>query len=99
MPKASGSTPPPMPWIARATTSTVTSGARAASGAPADSAISAATKTRFFPNTSPTRPMIGVQTEADRRYAVNTQATAERLVPSSVWIVPSTGVTSDWSSE
>ena len=67
MPNASGSTPPPMPWIARATIITPTLVATAASSEPTDSAINVATNTRSLPIMSPMRPMIGVQIDADSR--------------------------------
>jgi hypothetical protein len=42
--------------------------------------------------------MIGVKTDADRRYAVSTQVTLFCDVCSPAWIVGSTGITSDCSS-
>jgi hypothetical protein len=75
MPKASGSAPPPMPWMARAMIITITLVASAASSEPAASAPSVTTKTRFLQTTSPIRPMIGVKTDADSRYAVSTPVT------------------------
>jgi hypothetical protein len=51
-----------------------------------------------LPIMSPRRPRIGVATEADSRYAVNTQVTAAWLVCRLAWIVGSTGRTRDWSS-
>ena len=67
IPKPSGSVPPPSPWIARATIITPRLGATAASTDPTARATSAATKTHFLPNMSPTRPRIGVMTDADSR--------------------------------
>ena len=42
--------------------------------------------------------MIGVNTDAESRYAVSTHVTVLWLVCRSAWIVDSTGVTIDWSS-
>lgn len=67
MPKASGSTPPPIPCTARATIISCTLPASAASSEPRASAISVPTKTRSLPIMSPIRPMIGVKIEADSR--------------------------------
>ena len=67
IPNPSGSVPPPSPWITRATIITPRLGATAASTDPSARAASAATKTHFLPNMSPTRPRIGVMTEADSR--------------------------------
>ena len=43
--------------------------------------------------------MIGVQTDAERRYAVSTQVTVAWSVCSAPSMVGSTGLTIDWSSE
>ena len=67
IPNATGSIPPPAPWITRATIITPIEGASAASSEPTASATSAATNTRFLPVMSPTRPRIGVMIEADSR--------------------------------
>ena len=67
MPKDSGRTPPPMPWITRATIMTPIEPARAASTDPTASATSAATSIRSLPHMSPSRPMIGVKIDADSR--------------------------------
>ena len=67
IPKAHGSMPPANPWITRATIITAIDDATAASSEPTASAISVATKTRFLPVMSPTRPRIGVMIEADSR--------------------------------
>ena len=67
IPNATGTIPPPMPWITRATIMTPIEGATAASSEPAASAISVATKTRFLPVMSPIRPRIGVMIDADSR--------------------------------
>ena len=75
MPKHSGSTPPPMPWITRATISTSIEGATAASRDPTVRIARHTTSIRCLPTTSPTRPSRGVAMLAERRYAVNTQVT------------------------
>jgi hypothetical protein len=67
IPNASGSTPPPMPWIARAVIMIGRFVASAASRQPIDNAISDKTKTFFLPTASPMRPMIGVKIDADSR--------------------------------
>ena len=67
IPNPSGSVPPPSPWIARATIITPRLGATAASTDPTARPASAVTKTHFLPIMSPTRPRIGVMTEADSR--------------------------------
>ena len=67
IPNPSGNVPPPSPWITRATISTARLGAMAASTDPTARATSAATNTHFLPWMSPTRPRIGVMTEADSR--------------------------------
>ncbi len=98
IPNATGSIPPAKPWITRATIRTPIEGASAASSEPTASAMSVATKTRFLPVMSPTRPRIGVMIDADSRYAVSTQVTALCVVCSSCCTVVSTGITSDCSS-
>ncbi len=67
MPNASGTTPPPMPWITRAMIMTVTFVATAASRLPAASATKVRTKIRSLPTMSPMRPMIGVKIDAESR--------------------------------
>ena len=67
MPNDSGSTPPPTPWMTRATIMIDSDGATAASSEPTASATRAATNIRFLPIMSPSRPTIGVQIEADSR--------------------------------
>ncbi len=98
MPNDSGSTPPPTPWITRATIMTTIEPATAASTEPTVRAISAATSIRSLPRMSPSRPTIGVKTDADSKYAVRTQVTLFCDVCSPAWIVGSTGITSDCSS-
>ena len=97
MPNATGTMPPPTPWITRAMIITVIEEATAASSEPTASAASVSTNTRFLPAMSPIRPRIGVITEADSRYAVSTQVTAACVVCSWCCTVVSTGITSDWS--
>ena len=99
IPNASGKIAPPSPWIVRATIisgSVVTSAAE--QRCPTASPPSAITSTRFLPNMSPSRPAIGVTTDAASRYAVKTHATPEVEVCRSCWSTGSAGTTSDWSS-
>jgi hypothetical protein len=67
IPKASGKTAPPAPWMTRPAISTVIEVASAATSVPAPSTTSEATSVCSLPNMSPRRPMIGVRTEALRR--------------------------------
>ena len=67
IPNANGSTPPPTPWTARATIMTERFGASAAISDPTPRAPSATTSMRSLPTLSPTRPMIGVNTDADSK--------------------------------
>ena len=67
MPNASGKMAPPRPWIVRATIITGSVVATAASSVPAARPASTTTSVRFLPNMSPSRPAIGVATEAARR--------------------------------
>ena len=52
-----------------------------------------------MPTLSPMRPMIGVKTEADSRYAVSTQVTVAWSVSSAASMVGRTGFTIDCSRE
>jgi hypothetical protein len=67
IPNATGTMPPPTPWITRATIMTAIEGAIAARNDPTASATSVATNTRSLPFMSPIRPRIGVMTDADSR--------------------------------
>ncbi len=67
MPNATGTMPPPMPWMTRAAISTQIDEATAASSDPPASAARVTTKIRSLPIMSPTRPMIGVKIDADSR--------------------------------
>ncbi len=67
MPKESGNRAPPTPWTTRAMMSTPMFGASAATRQPARTVTRTATRVRFLPTRSPTRPRIGVKTEADSR--------------------------------
>ena len=51
------------------------------------------TSIRSLPNMSPSRPKIGVETEAVSRKAVSTKVTVVVDVPSSSWIAGSAGTT------
>ncbi len=97
IPKASGKTAPPTPWIARARIRTGSVVARAASSVPPASPVSTTRSVRFLPNMSPTRPAIGVATEAARRYVVKIHATPVGLVSSSFCSVGRAGTTRDCS--
>ena len=80
IPNASGKIAPPSPWIARAPIITGSVVASAARSVPAPSPASTTTSVRFFPNMSPSRPAIGVATDAARRYAVKIQVTPVGVV-------------------
>ena len=67
----------------------------AASSEPAARPASAMTSTRFLPNMSPSRPAIGVTTDAARRYEVKTHATPEVEVCRSRCSTGRAGTTSD----
>ena len=97
IPNASGKIAPPRPWIVRATIITASEPAIAPSRLPAARPSSASTSTRCFPNMSPSRPAIGVTTEAASRYEVKIQAAPEGVVSRSRCSTGSAGTTSDWS--
>ena len=65
--KASGNTAPPMPWITRAAIISAIVDDSAASSVPSASTHSVMTSIFFLPNMSPSRPTIGVATQALRR--------------------------------
>nr|WP_262414572.1 hypothetical protein [Streptomyces sp. ST1015] len=67
MPKESGKSAPPTPWTTRATMRTPMVGASAASRQPTRTAARTATSVRLRPIRSPTRPRIGVKTDAESR--------------------------------
>ena len=67
IPNDSGSTPPPTPWMTRATIIGPMLVASAAIIEPTASATRATTSIRSLPTLSPTRPTIGVQTDAESR--------------------------------
>ena len=97
-PKDSGKTPPPTPWMTRATIITESEVATAAKSDPTVSATSVITSNRSLPYMSPSRPTIGVKIAADNRYAVSTQVTEFCDVCRPFWMVGSTGMTRDCSS-
>ena len=97
MPKARGRTAAPMPWMARATMSTTMDCASPASADPTARARRVTTSIRSLPTMSPTRPRMGVKTDADSKKTVTTQVTVDWVVWRSSWMVLRTGVTSDWS--
>ena len=61
---ASGKIAPPAPWMTRPRTITGSVVATAATAVPAASVKRTTTSTRFLPNMSPSRPAIGVTTDA-----------------------------------
>ena len=96
--KASGKIPPPTPWITRPTSITASDDATAEISVPAARRTSTISRSRSLPYMSPSRPTIGVVTEALSRKAVSTQPTDPSDVPSASWICGSAGTTSDCSS-
>ncbi len=95
MPNETGKTAAPRPCTTRATMSTVTFGAIAASRQPSAMAPSATSSVRSLPIMSAIRPISGVATDAASSQAVSTQVTVPVVVCRSCWMVGSTGVTSD----
>src|SRR5918997_5090456 len=95
MPNDSGITPPPMPWMTRATIRTPMVGETAASTEPAHSIARENTSMRSLPTASPIRPTMGVNTDAESRYAVSTQVTVVWSVFSWASMLGSTGTVSD----
>ena len=67
MPMPSGKTAPPMPWMPRPTSIGPIDVESAEMTVPTASARSTTTSTRSLPNMSPSRPAIGVATEAVSR--------------------------------
>ena len=67
IPNATGTMPPPAPWITLATINTPMEGAMAASADPTVSATRVATKTCSLPIMSPIRPKIGVMIDAESK--------------------------------
>ena len=96
--KASGKMPPPAPWITRPRIITNREEAIAEIRVPNASISSTIISRRSFPYMSPSRPMIGVVTEALSRYAVSTQPTAPSEVWRELWISGSAGKTNDCMS-
>src|SRR5262245_60926058 len=64
IPNASGKIAPPQPWIVRATIINGSEVTSAPISVPRAKPVSATTSIRFFPNMSPSRPPIGVTTDA-----------------------------------
>lgn len=98
MPNESGRTPPPTPWTARPRMSSGIELASAAINTPIASTARVMTRRRSFPIMSPTRPMMGVKIDAERRYAVTIHVTVFCVVCRLDWIVGSAGITSDCRS-
>ncbi len=67
IPKASGKTAPATPWIARPAIRTPIEWESAQTNEPTAKKISVTSSIRSLPNMSPSRPMIGVATEAVSR--------------------------------
>ena len=94
----SGKMPPATPWMRRATISTGSDPASAASSVPAASASRVHTSSRCLPYMSPSLPMIAVPTEADSRNPVSSQVTPVSLVCRLRWKVGSAGMTAELST-
>ena len=99
MPNDRGTRAPASPWGMRAATSTPIEVATPASIVPIASTTSDSSSTRLRPNMSPSRPMIGVATDDERRKPVTSQVVAVSLACRSRWMVVSAGTTSDCCSE
>jgi hypothetical protein len=97
-PKDKGRTPPPTPWMTRATIINGIELATAAKREPTVSATNVKTSSRSLPCMSPSRPTMGVKIAADKRYAVSTHVTEFCEVCRPAWIVGKTGMTSDCSN-
>lgn len=98
MPIDSGRIAPAAPWSTRPAISTARFVASAATSVPAARAASTPMRTLRLPAMSPSRPRMGVRTDADSRYAVTIQLTSLVEAFSSRPIVESAGETSDWST-
>jgi len=96
--KASGKMPPPAPWMTRPRIISQREVAIADISVPSASISSTMIRRRSFPYMSPSRPMIGVATEALSRNAVSTQPTALSDVWREPWICSRAGTTNDCSS-
>ena len=96
--KASGKMPPPAPWMTRPRIISHSEEAIAEISVPNASISSTIISRRSLPYMSPSRPMIGVATEALSRYAVSTQPTALSDVWRELWISGRAGTTSDCRS-
>ena len=64
IPNASGKIPPAAPWMTRPTSITASDAAIAETSVPTQSSASTITSSRSLPYMSPSRPMIGVATDA-----------------------------------
>jgi hypothetical protein len=83
IPKASGNTAAAMPWIARPAIRTSIECESAQTSEPSAKTESAITSMRSLPNMSPSRPTIGVETDAVSRKPVSTKVTVVVEVPNS----------------
>ena len=77
---------PPTPWITRPAISSAIEWERAQTSDPRAKMIRVMTSIRSLPNMSPSRPMIGVATEAASRKAVSANVTSVVVVSRSFWI-------------
>ncbi len=82
-----------MPWIARPAIRTSIECESAQTSEPSAKTESAITSMRSLPNMSPSRPTIGVETDAVSRKPVSTKVTVVVDVPNSSWIAGSAGAT------
>ena len=64
IPNASGKIPPAAPWITRPMSITVSVPATAVTSVPTQSSANTSTSSRSLPYMSPSRPMMGVATDA-----------------------------------
>ena len=92
---ASGKMPPPAPCTTRPAIITLIDEASAETSVPRARMTRMISRTRSLPYMSPRRPMIGVATDALRRYAVSIQLTAVSDVCSDRRMSGSAGSTSD----
>src|SRR3954451_538853 len=98
IPKASGKMPPPAPWMTRPRINGPALAAIAETTVPAPMTPIATRSRRSLPYMSPSRPKIGVATDALIRYEVRIHVAVVSEMPRSFWISGSAGATSDCSS-
>ena len=98
IPKPSGNTPPAAPCSTRPAIITASDEAIADTTVPTANTVIRITSTRFLPYMSPSRPPIGVMTDALSRNAVSTQLPLPGEMCSDCSISGNAGSTSDWST-